>query len=186
MKDLILFGMQGSGKGTQGKLLAEKYGYQIFETGAELRKLTEENSELGRKVKDIVQRGDLVPNEIVMEIGDHFLNNTDLSRPVLFDGIPRSLPQKATLDALLEKHERKILGIFLEVDEEEATKRLLLRARSDDNEAAIRRRIENYRKETLPVIEKYESAGILFRTNGLQEVTTVFSEVSEIIEEEGG
>jgi adenylate kinase len=79
MNDLILVGIQGSGKGTQARILAEKFGYQIFETGGELRVMAKEESELGKKVKEITERGDLVPNEIVMEIVENFLNKTSLS-----------------------------------------------------------------------------------------------------------
>ncbi len=185
MKDIILFGMQGSGKGTQGKIIAEKYSYAIFETGAELRKLTKEDSPLGRKIKAIVDKGDLVPNEIVMEIIEQFLRAIAPGRAVLFDGLPRSMPQKMTLDALLQEMQRRFFGIFLEIPKSIAVERLLLRGRNDDNEKAIANRIENYQRETLPVIEEYESNGLLRRVNGLQEIDEVNEEVISLIEEFG-
>ncbi|MBI4231908.1 nucleoside monophosphate kinase, partial [Candidatus Peregrinibacteria bacterium] len=84
--DLILFGIQGSGKGTQGKILAERYGLKIFETGGALRALAQEDSELARKVKSIIEAGHLVPNEVVMEIVEDFMNKQEASSPILFDG----------------------------------------------------------------------------------------------------
>jgi adenylate kinase len=184
MKDLVLFGMQGSGKGTQGKLLAERFGFSIFETGAELRKLMSEDSPLAAKVRPIVERGDLVPNEIVMEIIAHFIAGVDQNTAVLFDGIPRSMRQKETFDALLVAQKREMFGIFIDVPEHEAVVRLMARGRSDDNEMAIRKRIENYQKETVPVIETYEKRGLLRRVNGLQPVEKVFLEMVETLEEE--
>lgn len=183
MKDLIMFGMQGSGKGTQGAIIAEEYGYKIFETGAELRALTQEDPDLGRKVKAIVDKGDLVPNEIVMEIIENFLDKVDAETPVLFDGLPRSMPQKETFDALLEKKERNPHGIFIDLSEEEAVKRMLLRGRADDNEEAIKNRIGNYRKETIPVIEEYEKDELLTRVNGIQSIEEVYEDIVKVIEE---
>jgi len=91
MQDLILIGRQGSGKGTQGKLLAEKFGYKIFVTGDELRAIAKEDSELGREVKAITERGDLVSNEIVMAIVANFIQNLEEGVQVIYDGIPRSM-----------------------------------------------------------------------------------------------
>lgn len=183
MKNLILFGMQGAGKGTQARLLAEKFGFQIFETGAELRKLTQEDSELGKKVKEIVERGDLVPNEIVMEIIGNFIDGVAEDTPILFDGIPRSMEQKNTFDVLVTEHDREIFGIFIDIDREEAITRLLERGRSDDNQAAIAKRLANYEKETLPVIEQYEEEGVLQRVNGMQQIEEVFTAVSAVVEQ---
>ena len=106
MIDLILVGIQGSGKGTQGKLLAEKFGYKIFETGGALRAIAKEDSALGHKVKEITERGDLVPNEIVMEIVEHFFAGISSEVPVIFDGIPRSEEQRQSLENLLQEPHR--------------------------------------------------------------------------------
>jgi adenylate kinase len=101
--DLILFGMQGSGKGTQSRFLAESCGFEIFEAGAELRRLANEDSELARKVKTIMEAGHLVPTEVVMEIIEDFLHRLPEGKAALFDGIPRSEDQREQFDALLEK-----------------------------------------------------------------------------------
>lgn len=180
MNDLVLFGMQGGGKGTQAAMLSEKYGYRIFETGGELRNIMKEENDLGKEVKAIISRGDLVPNEIVMAIVSHFLDRISSETPVLFDGIPRSILQKESFDALLKEKGRKVQGIFITIDREEAIARMMDRGRADDNEEAINRRLENYERETLPVIEQYEEEGMMDRVNGLQSIEGVFRDIEVI------
>lgn len=175
--DIIFFGIQGSGKGTQAKLLAEKWGLRIFETGAELRAIMKEDSELGRTVSEIISRGDLVPNDIVMDIIAHFLDAISADDRVLFDGIPRSMPQKETFDALLKKKGRSAIGVFLDVPTEVVVERMKSRGRDDDTDEVIARRIKNYEQETLPVIEAYESEGKLLRVNGNQSIEEVHNEI---------
>ncbi len=180
--DLIFFGMQGSGKGTLGKAVAERYGMQIFETGSELRKLSHEDSELGKKVKSIVEAGNLVPNEVVMEIVEDFMNKSGNGNPILFDGIPRKVTQAKSLNEVLDRHNREYKAVLLELSEESALKRLTTRricksckavypaaytekkcecgdeliTRSDDNPEAIRTRLKNFSEETVPAIEMYK------------------------------
>ncbi len=184
--DFVLFGIQGSGKGTQSKFLAEKYNLRVFETGAELRALAQENSPLGKKVKEIVAAGNLVPTEIVMEIIENFIKRAAEDRNVIFDGIPRSADQANQFDALMKKYNRNFIGIYFMLPREEAVKRLTTRricekcktvypatykenacsacggelvTRTDDNIASIENRINAFYKETMPVIEKYKSVG---------------------------
>ncbi len=125
--DLIFFGMQGSGKGTLGKAVAKRYGFQVFETGAELRKLAKEDSELGKKIKSIIEAGHLVSNEVVMEIVENFMKNLEKGINVIFDGIPRKVEQANTLNALLDKYDRSYRGVILEITEETALRRLTTR-----------------------------------------------------------
>lgn len=179
MKDIIIFGIQGSGKGTQAQIIAEKKGMQVFEMGGELRKIKKEDSELGKTVREIIDHGDLVPNEIVMDIVSHFLDGISAETPVLFDGIPRSLPQKHTLDALLQRKGRKPVGLFLDVPKEEVIQRMKERGREDDTDEVIERRIGNYESETLPVIEEYEAEGNMIRVNGFQGIEEVTEEIFE-------
>ena len=96
--DLIFFGMQGAGKGTLGKVVSSKFNMTIFETGAALRQLAQEDSELGKKIKSIIEAGHLVSNGIVMEIVEDFVNKLENDSPILFDGIPRSVEQAKTLN----------------------------------------------------------------------------------------
>lgn len=180
--DLIFFGMQGAGKGTLGKSVAEKYGMQIFETGAELRKLSQEDSELAHKVKSIIEAGNLVPNEVVMEIVENFMEHHAGDSPILFDGIPRKVEQAQSLNALLDKHDRQYKAVLIKIDRETALKRLTTRridpvtkkvypadyphevseegnklvTRQDDNPEAIENRLKAFEEETIPAIELYQ------------------------------
>ncbi len=104
--DIILFGIQGSGKGTLGKAAAEKYDMSYFETGAELRKLSQEDSDLGKKIKSIIEAGHLVPNEVVMEIVENFLDRQHDGKALVIDGVPRFMEQSKSLESLLEKNTR--------------------------------------------------------------------------------
>ncbi len=183
--DLVLFGMQGSGKGTLGKFLAQKYNLEIFETGGELRKLAKEDSELGKKVKSIIEAGHLVSDEVVMEIVENFMNNLETpNKGIIFDGIPRKIGQGEMLKDLLNKHQREYRAVILKISEETALKRLTTRricedckavypgaydkdtcekcggqliTRADDNAEAIKTRIEAFKKETIPAMELYNS-----------------------------
>ena len=201
MHDLILFGMQGSGKGTQGKILAEKYGYKIFETGAELRAMVKSGTDLGFKVKNIMESGKLVDTPIIMEIIEAFLNKLGLNDIVIFDGIPRSKEQMDQFEILMQKMKRAPLAVHIKLSREEALNRLLKRftcegvdmskdplmtesecialggkvsRRSDDNEEAINVRIDTFLSETQPIINDYQSLERLIEVNGdrsLKEVT---------------
>jgi len=125
--DLIFFGMQGAGKGTLGKEVAKKFNYKIFETGAELRKLAQEDSPLGQKIKSVIESGALVSNEIVMEIVQNFMNQISKDEKILFDGIPRSEVQAKTLNELLEKNNRNYKAVLIDIKKETALERLTTR-----------------------------------------------------------
>ena len=173
MKDLILVGKQGSGKGTQGKFLIQDFGYKLFETGQALRNIGQSGTPLGNKVLEITQRGDLVPNEIVMEIVEEFLKDTDADTPILFDGIPRSEPQRISLEALLQKFGRTFEVLEITLSNETAIKRMMGRGRSDDTPEAIAKRLENFEEHTRPLIDTWKSQGKVFEVSGEQEIEEV-------------
>ncbi|MBI5754705.1 nucleoside monophosphate kinase [Candidatus Peregrinibacteria bacterium] len=202
--DFILFGMQGSGKGTQGKILAEVYDMTIFETGAALRNLAKQSSDLGKRVKNIIESGHLVPNEVVMEIVEDCIKSIPQEKNILFDGIPRKKEQSDSLNALLSRLGRTSLGILIEISEKEGRRRLSSRriceqckavypifyekdtcekcggklvTRSDDTPSGIQTRIEAYNNETVPVIEAYRAAGKLLVINGEQSIKNVTEEL---------
>lgn len=202
--DYVLFGIQGSGKGTHGKKLAEKLGAAYFETGGELRRLAAENSALGKKVKAIIEAGHLVPNEVVMEIVENFVKR-ESGRPIIFDGIPRNKEQNDSLEALLKKMGRAYTGIHFELPREEAEQRLLqrricvnckgvypanypkekgcekcggeLKTRADDNAESIRTRFDIFYKETSPVIGDWKSRGKMINVNGAGTIEKVEKEL---------
>lgn len=205
--DYVLFGIQGSGKGTQGKILAGQKRAAYFEMGGELRRLAAENSELGRKVKNIIDAGNLVPTEVIMEIVENFARTagaraaTSGEFSIIWDGIPRNKEQNEKFEALLLKLGRKYTGIYFELSREDAENRLLKRrlcekcktvfpasyknaicekcggqliTRADDNADSIRRRLELFFTETLPVAEAWRRGGRLISINGeghIQEIS---------------
>ena len=206
MKDLILVGKQGAGKGTMGEFLIRDYGFQLFETGGELRKIAQQDTDLGRKVKDITTRGDLVPNEVVMEIVQTFLQNVKDDTPVLFDGIPRSEEQRISLENELSKAGRDFNVLELQLDNEIAIQRLVIRARcnvcgknfggdicpvcgstdisrrADDNEEAIRRRLDNFDAYTAPLLDIWKEAGKLISVDGRGGIDEVWGLVKREME----
>lgn len=200
----VLFGMQGSGKGTQSQILASTFGLAIFETGGALRALAAEGSELGNRVKAIIESGQLVPTEVVMEIIVDFVNKLPKGQAVLFDGIPRSKDQQEQFDALMEKEGLDFTGILIELSEEEALRRLTTRricsdckavypatyeglhceacggeltTRKDDTPDAIRVRLDTFREQTLPVIEDYIARGKMIVVDGEQSIDAVAQEL---------
>jgi len=210
--DIVLFGMQGSGKGTQGAMLAQKTGWKVFETGGVLRALASQDSELAKKVKSIMEAGNLVPTEVVMEIIANFIETEGGDDPIIFDGIPRSMDQAIPFDELMKKEGRDFLGVLIDIDQETALKRLTTRricegckavyvatydkdecekcggkliTRSDDNPEAIQQRLENYAAKTVPVIEKYESEDKMLRINGLPTPDEVEIELENKLKEKG-
>lgn len=181
MKDIILVGIQGSGKGTQAKLLAQNFGFQIFETGAVLRSMAKENSDLGQKIKRITETGGLVPNEIVMEIIEHFLETAPKGGHFIFDGIPRSEIQRETLEALLKKQKREFMALEIRLSPEEAKKRLMARAqiegRVDDTPEIIEKRIGVYFEHTKPLLFAWEKTGVLCSLEGDDSIEKVFKKI---------
>lgn len=207
--DLVLFGMQGSGKGTQSQLIAQRCGLQIFETGAELRRLGSEESELGKRVKGIIESGNLVPTEVVMEIIANFLHNLPEGKSALFDGIPRSDDQKNLFNELMQKEGRSFMGLLIELTEEEAIKRLTTRricpsckiiyptfykkndcekdgstliTRQDDTPDAIRVRLDTFLQKTVPVIESYKAQNKILIVKGEQAIDGVTKDIMDILQ----
>ncbi len=204
--DVVLFGIQGSGKGTQGQYLCKKFNLHLFETGGELRRLSQEESELGKKIKSIIEAGHLVPTEVVMEIIENFMSTLPAGANILFDGIPRKADQAKAFNKLMADAERDFIGVLIEIPKEEALNRLLgrrlcpvcktvypkdytasvcekdqtpLTTRSDDNPESITNRLEAFFTETMPVIENYENNEQIIKVNGLQEIEKVTEELFE-------
>jgi adenylate kinase len=181
--NLILVGPQGSGKGTHGKLLAEKYNFKIFETGAVVRAISKESSPLGKKIKTIAERGDLIPNEIIMEMVNDFLDKIPENQDIILDGIPRSLEQKESLDKVLQAKNRDYKVVFLSLTEDLSIARLLSRAekegRADDNLASIKNRLKNFNTYTTPLLDIWKEEGGLVSVDGGTSIENGFKAIEK-------
>jgi adenylate kinase len=188
MFNLILFGPPGSGKGTQSEKLIEKYGLMHLSTGNILREEITKQSELGLSAKGYMDRGELVPDAVVIGMIRSAIENNPQVKGFLFDGFPRTVAQSIALDNLLaEKGAQIDLLLALEVGEEELMGRLLNRGktsgRSDDtNESVIRARITEYENKTAPVAAHYQAAGKSVRVKGEGSINDIFSLLSRQID----
>lgn len=188
MFNLILFGPPGSGKGTQSDKLVEKYGLVHLSTGNLLREEIAQKTPLGLEARSFMDKGQLVPDEVVIGMIDSSLEHHKNARGFLFDGFPRTAAQAQALDKLLELKKTSIAVVLaLEVSEEELVKRLLNRGktsgRSDDtNDEVIRKRFAVYINETSPVAEHYKKARKFFSIKGEGSVDDIFSSLCEAID----
>ncbi len=185
MLNIILFGAPGAGKGTQSDLLVERYHLNHVSTGDLLRKEIAEATELGKRIKSIMDSGSLVSDDIVVEMIEKVIAND--KNGILFDGFPRNVAQAETLDRLLQKHGRKLTCmVSLDVPREELIRRMLERAkvsgRSDDNEETIKNRLKEYEAKTLPVAAYYESKGLHVKVNGFGDIKEISSAIVAEIE----
>lgn len=175
--NIVLLGIQGSGKGTQAEIMAHRYNLTIFEMGQVFRQLSREKSSLGHRIKKIIAQGQLVPAKIVVEVLRDFLDKTPDDKAIIFDGVPRNLEQQKAFFQLLKEKKRPFRVINIEIPEEETIKRLVKRMRHDDTPEIIRQRIQIFQKNTRPVIEKFRQKGLVTNINGDQSITAVAAEI---------
>jgi adenylate kinase len=188
MFNLVLFGPPGSGKGTQSAKLIERYGLVHLSTGDLLRKERKLRTPLGIEAQQFIDKGQLVPDEVVIGMISTALDENLNAKGFLFDGFPRTVAQAEALDKLLELKGSEIsLVLCLDVDEEELIRRLVHRGktseRSDDTDEAVqRKRQEVYKNETLPVAAYYARSKKVVNVNGLGEIDDVFSRLTAQID----
>ncbi len=187
---LLIVGPQGSGKGTQGVRVAESYGIPVVSTGDIFRANIKEGTPLGQQVTAILDKGDLVPDELTSEIVRDRLGQDDAANGFLLDGYPRNTAQVAHLDEFLEgRGESLDAVILLDVPREESISRLGLRAaeqgRSDDTDEAIAHRLDIYEKETAPIIEVYSARGIVDRIDGVGSLDEITDRISAALTARG-
>lgn len=188
MFNLILFGPPGSGKGTQSDKIVEKFGLVHLSTGNLLRHEIATKTPLGLEAKNFIDKGQLVPDEVVIGMIDSCLEHHANAKGFLFDGFPRTTAQAEALDRLLALKKTSISKVIaLEVTEEELVNRLLKRGetsgRSDDNdEAVIRKRFSVYKNETEPVAEHYKKLGKFVSIKGEGTIDDIFNALSKHIE----
>jgi adenylate kinase len=183
MFNLILFGPPGSGKGTQSEKLVEQYGLIHLSTGNLLREEIKNRTPLGLEAKNFIDKGQLVPDEVVIGMIDSCLEHHKDAVGFLFDGFPRTIAQSEALDKLLQLKKSEIsLVLILEVNEEELIHRLVLRGktsgRSDDaDETVLRKRQDIYQKETLPVAAYYQKFKKVVHIDGMGEIDQIFERI---------
>jgi adenylate kinase len=190
MVNIVLFGPPGSGKGTQSEKIVERFGLVHLSTGNLLRQEISDKTPLGVEARNFMDKGQLVPDEVVIGMIDSCLEKHANAKGFLFDGFPRTVAQAEALDRLLSLKKTAICKVLaLEVSEDELIKRLLKRGetsgRSDDtNEDVIRKRFAVYKGETEPVAAYYKTAGKLVRVKGEGSVDQIFDSLSTCITEE--
>ena len=190
MFNLILFGPPGSGKGTQSENIVEKFGLIHLSTGNLLRQEISDQTPLGTAARNFMDKGQLVPDEVVIGMIGSCLEKHPEAKGFLFDGFPRTIAQAQALDNLLSHKKTSIsIVLALEVTEDELVKRLVKRGatsgRSDDiNETIIRKRFSVYKDETEPVAEYYAAQGKLERIPGEGSIDEIFRSLSNSIERE--
>jgi adenylate kinase len=189
MLNIVIFGAPGSGKGTQSDKIIENYHLFHISTGDVLRYNIRRGTELGKTAKGYIDQGQLVPDELIIDILAQVLdeNKDKASEGVIFDGFPRTIPQAEALEQLLADRGTRIDAVVgLEVPEEELIKRILLRGqqsgRADDNEETARKRLEVYHNQTSPLKAYYEEQGKYRAINGLGTIDGIFELIKEVLD----
>jgi len=191
MFNFILFGPPGSGKGTQSLKIAEKYNLVHISTGDIFRKNIREKTPLGLKVQAIIEKGELVPDALLIEILEDALQQHSKAKGFVFDGFPRTIQQAHDLDSMLGKNKESVsLVLALEVGDGEILRRLLKRAeiegRKDDTKEVIENRIQIYNNQTQPLIDFYKNKKKFQSIQGIGGIDEIFKSICKIIDQHMG
>ena len=186
--DVLLLGVQGSGKGTQAKRLAGEYGLAHVATGDMLRAAMAEGTPLGQRVRPIYEAGELVPDDLMIELIRERLQSPDTGGGFILDGFPRTMAQADALDSMLSEIDRPLSVVFelqvpVDIAIERLSKRAMEEGRRDDTPEAIAKRIELYHQETAPLVSHYRLAGNLVGIHGDRPETDVFAEIQEALDQ---
>ncbi len=188
MKNIVIFGAPGSGKGTQSDLIIGKYGLGHISTGDVLRNEIKNGTGLGKTAKAYIDKGQLIPDDLMVSILASVYDSFGKEhKGVIFDGFPRTIPQAEALKQMLDARSHKIAAMIeLDVPEDELMARLIKRGkesgRSDDNAETIKKRLDVYHNQTSPLIEWYKKEGIHNHINGLGELDRIFKDICNVIE----
>ena len=189
MKNIVIFGAPGSGKGTQSDLMIEHYGLGHISTGDVLRNEIKKGTELGKTAQSYIDKGNLIPDELMISILANVYDSYGRGhKGVIFDGFPRTIPQAEALKKMLDERGDKVAAMIeLDVPEEELMSRLIKRGqesgRADDNEETIKKRLVVYHSQTQPLIEWYKKEGLHHHINGHGTLERIFADIKKVIDQ---
>lgn len=185
MLNIVIFGAPGSGKGTQSERIVEKYGINHISTGDVLRAEIKNGTELGKTAKGYIDQGQLIPDELMIDILASVFDSFKDSKGVIFDGFPRTIAQAEALKKMLAERGQDV-SVMVDVPEEELMVRLIKRGkdsgRADDNEETIKKRLHVYHSQTAPLIDWYKNEKKYQHINGLGTMEGIFAEICEAID----
>ena len=187
MLNIVIFGAPGSGKGTQSERIVEKYGINHISTGDVLRAEIKNGTELGETAKGYIDQGQLIPDELMIDILASVFDSFEDSKGVIFDGFPRTIAQAEALKKMLaERGQDVTVMVDLEVPEDELMTRLIKRGkdsgRADDNEETIKKRLHVYHSQTAPLIDWYKNEKKYQHINGLGTMDGIFADICEAVD----
>ena len=188
MKNIVIFGAPGAGKGTQSDKMIEKYQLEHISTGDVLRNEIKNNTALGKTAKQFIDQGQLIPDELMIDILASVYDGFGKEHNgVIFDGFPRTIPQAEALKKMLSERGHSISAMIeLFVPEDELMQRLVLRGklsgRSDDNEETIKKRLDVYHSQTAPLIDWYDKEGLRYHVDGMGTIDEIFGRIEKVIE----
>ena len=187
MLNILIFGAPGSGKGTQSERIVEKYGINHISTGDVLRAEIKNGTELGKTAKGYIDQGQLIPDELMIDILASVFDSFKDSKGVIFDGFPRTIAQAEALKKMLAERGQDVsVMVDLDVPEEELMVRLIKRGkdsgRADDNEETIKKRLHVYHSQTAPLIDWYKNEKKYQHINGLGTMEGIFAEICEAVD----
>lgn len=188
MLNIVIFGGPGSGKGTQSEKIVAKYGINHISTGEVLRAEIKKGSELGKTAQGYIDQGQLIPDELMINILASVLDSFTDSKGVIFDGFPRTIPQAEALKKVLADRNQEVsIMLDLDVPDEELVTRLIKRGkesgRADDNEETIKKRLNVYHNQTAPLIDWYKSEGQYCHITGVGSMEGIFEEICKAIDQ---
>lgn len=188
MKNIVIFGAPGSGKGTQSDLLVKKYGFKHISTGDVLRAEIKNGSQLGQTAKEYIDNGQLIPDTLMIDILASTFDGLCPCEGVIFDGFPRTIAQADALKKMLAERGTNVAGMLeLEVPEEMLMERLINRGktsgRADDNAETIKKRLDVYHAQTSPLIAWYEQEGLRHAVKGYGALEDINKALCDIIDQ---